>query len=66
MEWLNKEGYLPTDHCAIALAWIEDTVYKAIKVKFLENVYQVDMSCFINAVIDETLVDVCPLKIINY
>ena len=64
-KWLKKDGYMLPDHATITLAGIEDTDYKASKVNFWENVYDVDMSCFKNAVIGEPLVDVCPQKLIN-
>ena len=64
-KWLNKDGYMLPDHATITLAGIEDTDYKTSKVNFWENVYDIDMSCFKNAVIAEPLVDVCPKKLIN-
>ena len=64
-KWLQKDGYMLPDHATITLAGIEDTDYKRSKINFWENVYNVDMSCFKNAVIGEPLVEVCPKKLIN-
>ena len=64
-KWLNKDGYMLPDHATITLAGLEDTDYKSSKVNFWENVYDVDMSCFKNAVLGEPLIDVCPQKLIN-
>ena len=64
-KWLQKDGYMLPDRATITLAGIEDTDYKRSKINFWENVYNVDMSCFKNAVIGEPLVEVCPKKLIN-
>ena len=64
-KWLQKDGYMLPDHATITLAGIEDIDYKRSKINFWENVYNVDMSCFKNAVIGEPLVEVCPKKLIN-
>ena len=64
-KWLQKDGYMLPDHATITLAGIEDIDYKRSKINFWENVYNVDMSCYKNAVIGEPLVEVCPKKLIN-
>jgi len=57
-KWLKPDGILMPDRGVLYIAGLEDADYKQQKVHFWENVYNYNMSCVKQQVIDEPLVDV--------
>jgi len=56
-KWLKTDGILMPDRSIIYLAGLEDEGYKQQKVHFWDNVYNYDMSCIKEMVLNEPLVD---------
>merc|ERR1719186_2251587 len=57
-KWLKSDGILMPDRSVMYLSGLEDQQYKQEKVHFWDNVYNYNMSCVKQQVIDEPLVDV--------
>jgi len=57
-KWLKPEGIMMPDRGVMFVAGLEDEQYKQQKVHFWDNVYNYNMSCVKQQVIDEPLVDV--------
>lgn len=56
-KWLNPGGLILPDKCTMHVAAIEDEAYKNKKLKFWDNVYDINMSCLSNASFVEPVVD---------
>jgi len=57
-KWLKPDGIMMPDRGILYFAGLEDADYKQQKVHFWDNVYNYNMSCIKQQVIDEPLVDV--------
>jgi len=58
-KWLSKDGIILPDRAVINIAGIEDKQYKSKKIKFWDNVYDINMDCIGKAALSEPLVDLC-------
>jgi len=61
-KWLKKDGILMPDRSVMYLAGLEDQQYKQEKVHFWDNVYNYNMSCMKEMVLNEPLVDYVETK----
>jgi len=57
-KWLKPDGIMMPDRGIMYVAGLEDEQYKNQKVHFWDNVYNYNMSCVKQQVIDEPLVDI--------